>query len=128
MSRNDPTGRRGDAVVATAVASGATYAVAASQAGISERTVKRRMQDPRFRTAVQEIQARTVEAAASKLAHLSTEAIDTLGELMRTNEPSHVRLGAARAVLETALRWQELAEIQGRLQKLETSRIIDGAA
>ncbi len=128
MSRNDTTGRRGDAVVATAVASGATYAAAARQAGVSERTVKRRMHDPSFRAAVHGIQSTIVEAAAGKLAYLSTEAIETLGELMRASEPSHVRLGAARAVLETALRWQELADIQGRLEELETTRTNGGIA
>lgn len=119
MTRKDPSRRRGNAVLATALASGATYAVAARQAGVSERTVKRRMTDPAFLAQVNEVHADTLQAGARKLAHLSGEAIDTMTDLMRANRPPNVRLGAARAVLETALRWQELAEMQRRLDNLE---------
>lgn len=119
MTRNDPTTRRGDGVAATALAAGATYAAAARQVGLSERTIKRRMSDPAFRALVNEIQVSTIEVAVYRLSHLSTEAIDTLGELIQVEWPAQVRLSAARTVLETALRWHELVQVERRLNELE---------
>ncbi len=121
MTRNGPSVRRGDTVLVTAVAAGSTYADAARKAGVSERTVKRRMSGVAFRHRVNEVQVSTVEISVRKLAGLSTDAINTLADLMRVDQPARVRLGAARAILETALRWQELADVQRRIEKLESA-------
>ncbi len=126
MTRNDTARRRADALLASALAAGTTSVEAARRAGISPRTAKRRLADPQFRTLLAEMEQHVIEGAVHRLSHLSLMAIETLDDLMAVGTAAHVRLGAARAVLDTTLRWQELRDIDRRLQDLE-ARIDAGA-
>ena len=49
------------------------------------------------------------------------QAIDTLVALLDADQPPSVRLGADRAVLDSALRWREFEEIEPRLAGLEAA-------
>ena len=64
-----PVRRRGSAdhLIVAALGSGARLDQAAPQAGVSERTVRRRMGDPAFRAAVENFQAQTMERIATEL-------------------------------------------------------------
>src|SRR5262249_2826538 len=90
--------RKGDAGLVTGLAAGLTVKAAAAAAGVTERTVHRRLEDPGFRRVVTEARARFVENALGQLAEASTEATATLRALLKADGES-VRLGAARSIL-----------------------------
>lgn len=110
--------RRGDKALVPALARGETIARSAKAAGISERTVYRRLMDPEFKRRVQESRTRLLEQATGKLVGAAEGAIDTLVALLDSRSDS-VRLGAARAILVHLLRLKELSEFEGRLDALE---------
>jgi hypothetical protein len=107
-----------DALLA-ALAWGATADAAAKAAGVSVRTVTRRLADPEFRTKLQEARGDIVRRTAGALTAASQESVRTLLTLQREPTPPAVRLGAARAVLELGLKVGEAAELEERIAQLE---------
>lgn len=112
--------KRGNKALIPALARGETIARAAGAAGLSERTVYRRMTEPEFRRQVQEIRSLLLDEATGKLLGAAGEAIDTLRALL-DSEADSVRLGAARAVLSHLLKLKELSEFEGRLDAIEAA-------
>lgn len=112
-------GSRFDALLLPLLAAGLSYADAAAQAGVSERTVKRRMADPSFKRAVATQQHHNARETSAQLQQLTRTALDALRDLLERETAAGVRLAASRTVLEQALRWQETAEIDQRLQQIE---------
>ena len=108
-----------------ALAGGATVQDAARQAGVSERTVYRRLDDAEFRQAVMEARAELVARAVAMLAEAGTEAVTTLRALLEEPTPPAVRLGAARAVLELGTKLRESEELEQRLATLEDQLAAD---
>jgi hypothetical protein len=82
-----------------ALAAGASPATAAKQAGCSERTVRRRLEDAAFRARVSAMRSELVEKAVGRLATLGTIAADELHRLIQNGKDDNVKLGACRAVL-----------------------------
>lgn len=117
MTATDRT-RRGDAALVGALAAGATHAQAAERAGVSERTVRRRLDEPDFRRAVSRERGRILDRAAGLAADTAAEAITVLRDLMR-DAPEHVRLAAARAIVDRAASLREAGELEERLRRLE---------
>jgi len=113
------TGRKNanDALL-TALATGATVHEAAKRACVSERTAFRRLSDSTFRGEVTRLRAEIVARALGKMADSMTEAADTLRQLLGAKAES-VRLGAARSILELAIKLRETVEIEARLQAVE---------
>jgi hypothetical protein len=101
------------------LACGATKESAARQAGVSVRTVHRRMADPEFCSELQALRADMVQRTAGALTAAGTAAVQTMLELMKAPASGPVRLGAARAVLELGLKVREMAEFEERLAVLE---------
>jgi hypothetical protein len=92
--------RRGDHVLVPALARGETIARAAAQAGVSERTVYRRLSEPGFRTQISEARGILIDQATGQLVGATEAAISSLIELLSANAET-VRLGgAARALLD----------------------------
>ena len=89
-----------DDVLKIALACGANTEAAARKAGVSVRTVYRRMDDPEFRQSLKQIRTDMVQWATAMLTAASMEAVKTLVALQAADIPPTVRLGAARAVLE----------------------------
>ena len=116
MTPDDPA----DGLLATALAHGASYEQAGRHAGLSKATVKRRMADTAFRGHVAELRADHVRRVELRLAELSTQALDTLEELLADHGAPAQRLGASRAVLNGLLRYREAGELEERLRELET--------
>ncbi|HEV3446447.1 MAG TPA: hypothetical protein VG099_17520 [Gemmataceae bacterium] len=113
-------GRHGaDEALLLALACGATKENAALKAGVSERTVYRRLQDPDFRQRLQELRKDMVQRAANVLTASAMEAVKTLLSLQQGTVTNSVRLGAARAILEQGMRLRELADLEERLAALE---------
>ena len=108
------------------LARGETIRRAARLAGFSERSAHRRLADPAFRLRIQEIRAAAIENTSARLSHASNEAALTLRYLL-TSESDAVRLGAARAILDTSMRYREAIDFETRLSALETAAKKDAA-
>jgi AcrR family transcriptional regulator len=102
-----------------ALACGATAEQAARQAGVSVRTVYRRLKNQQFWRQVQAMRADMVQRASGTLTAASGEAVKTLLELLRAPTPFNVRLGAARGIWEIGMRVCEDVELEQRLATLE---------
>lgn len=111
-------GLRGDALLIALLAAGYSQGQAAQSAGVSSRTVSRRMDDPAFVAQVQQAQATTIQQVAARLTVASLRAVSTLLRLLDGRSET-VRLGAAKAVLELAVRYRESQELEARLAQLE---------
>src|SRR5437763_809214 len=117
MTGNDRNHKGGPALIA-GLASGQTVVDAARAAGLSERTVRRRLEDARFRQAVADARAALLSRAVCMLADASTEAAQTLRGLL-TAESETVRARAAVAILEQARAGIELDDLAERVAALE---------
>src|SRR4051812_69353 len=109
-----------DQLVIVALAQGKTQAAAASIAGMSERSVRRRLQDKDFAARVDAARAEVTSAAAAQLAGLYPRAIGTLSDLLDDRESS-VRLRAAQAVLKAGPDLQAHTDYERRLLEIEES-------
>jgi|SRR5579883_426325 len=104
-----------------ALASGATVETAALQCHVSERTVYRRLDDPAFRTRVQEAQGEMVKRSAGMLTAAASESVQTLLSLQKDSMPPAVRLAAARAILAIGIQVRELVDVETRIAALEAT-------
>jgi hypothetical protein len=110
--------KNADSVLVTALAGGFTVEAAAAKARLSTRTAFRRLENPDFRRHVAEVRSEMVGRACGKLADGMAKAAGTLRKLLTTGSDS-VKLGAARAMLELAVRVREAEELEQRLVWLE---------
>jgi len=108
----------------TALACGATAEVAAQKVGVSRATVNRRLQDPAFRSRLQEIRSDMVKRTAGMLTAAAGEAVKTLLELQKNTVSPATRLGAARSILEIGIKVRESADLEARLAALEEQMAI----
>lgn len=108
-----------DDALALALAAGSTVAAAATRAGVSERTVYRRLEDVAFRHHVTSTRTQFVSQTVGLLADAMTEAARTLRELLMA-ESDAVRLGAARAILDAGVKLRESEELAERIALLES--------
>jgi hypothetical protein len=108
-----------DPKIMLALTCGASVEGAARQAGVSERTVRRRLKDPRFMRKLNKLRAEMHLRLADQLTAASTEAVRTLVLLMKDGNSGTVRLGAARAVVELGTKVRETADLAIRLTELE---------
>lgn len=108
----------GDGAIAGALAMGATRPEAAAAAGVSTRTVARRLSDPGFRATVADCRARITADVLTGAAVLAGRAVTRLGVLLDDDNP-HVSLQAARTILTVAADFGERAELAERVAALE---------
>jgi hypothetical protein len=119
--------RNADDMLLTALACGATWETAAQKAGVSKATVQRRMKDREFCQRLQELKADMVKRASADLTAASGEAIKTLVSLLAPTIPHAVRLGSARAIIETGIRMREVVDTEERLAALEQQMALQQA-
>ena len=110
--------RNGDEFLIAGLAAGKAVKDAATEAGVSERTVFRRLEEAEFLNRVAELRGRMVESASGRLANAAGAACDRLKGLLEAASES-VQLGAARTILEQAVRLRELLDLESRLKILE---------
>jgi hypothetical protein len=110
--------RDADDVLVAALAAGCTKLEAARLAGVGERTVYRRLDDPQFRRRIEQARAELVSQTVGRLTDASTAAVTTLRALLDA-ESENVRLGASRAILELGRKLRESEELERRLAVLE---------
>ena len=123
MSENvTPTARQRQFVV---VLAGSTVEDAAKSVGISERTGYRWLTLPAVRAELRQLQDNALAEAALRLARAMTSAVATLERIMADDSANaNARVGAARALLDNGIRYQEVLELTERVQQLE-SRLHD---
>lgn len=109
-------------LLTTAVAGGHSIRSAAAQYGCSESHAYHSSRTELFKTRVAEIRTEATNQAVGKLSAAATDAVNTLIELLGTdNEPS-VRMHAAKAILANLGPIAELAELRARLDAIEADR------
>lgn len=111
--------RETDELLALALAAGGTLQAASQHAQISERTARRRMQDPAFRQLVTDTRSQLVERAVGRLAAVACQAADCLADLVAHGTTEAVRLNAAKSILANLLPHLDAVEFERRLRALE---------
>jgi hypothetical protein len=118
--QNRRHGRRSDGVVAAALASGATLAQAASRGNVSERTVRRRLDNPDFAALVERLTVRVMEEVFDSLTAAARLACITLVELLDESVPPATRHAASRTILDQLTRFHDAVELEHRVRILES--------
>jgi hypothetical protein len=109
-----------DQVIAAVLAAGQSQARAAEAAGVTERTVQRRMADPAFRARVDDARGDLLGRTLDVLGAGALEAAVVLRQVvMDGNEASTVRVSASRALLTGLLQWRDQIELAQRIEMLE---------
>ena len=101
-----------------ALATGCTLREASEQTGVSERTIARRLKDPKFTAALIRSKDQILTATVGKLVNATTRAVSTLQGLLDC-EAHSVRLGAARSILELSVSMRTAVELTERITRLE---------
>jgi hypothetical protein len=122
VSGEDERDRRSqlDELLVELLASGRPYAEAGAMAGVSERTVRRRMSDPVFTGRVSRRRGEYVGALVGRLVDVGEEAVEVMRGGLR-DESAAVRLRAADLVLRWATHLRHGHELETRLAALETA-------
>lgn len=111
--------RGGDQLLIAALAHGATQAEAGAAAGVSERTVRRRLADPGFADLVRAERAALVARTSARLTALTSQAVDALAGLLNPAVADGVRLRTALGVLDSCRTWRDATEVEQRLRAVE---------
>ena len=105
-------GRSGaNTVITAALAAGSTQAEAGQKAGVSERTVRRRLSDPDFVMGIERARLELLDRSLGKIAAAASLGVHTLESLLEARS-EQVRLGAARALVDFAVRTSDRVEQQ----------------
>jgi hypothetical protein len=109
--------RSEDAAIA-ALLSEPTIVGAATVAGVSESTLLRWLREPAFKAQYRAARRQVVEAAIGRLQSVTTRAVEALERNLSCGTPA-VEVGAAKAVLEQAIKAVELVDLAERVETLE---------
>jgi hypothetical protein len=101
------------------LAAGLRVPDAAKKARCSERTARRRLADPEFRSKVETTRASMVQDAVGRLAASGRLAVKTLRQLAKSGETDTVRLGAAKALVDFMFRGHELGTLAAQVAELQ---------
>lgn len=91
---------------------------AAKEAGVTQQTVYRWLEDPTFRNELRAAELQVLENLSRRLMDLTSKAITTLDGLL-SDKNSTTRLRAAQTIIEGALKLREIMSIEERVAKLE---------
>jgi hypothetical protein len=108
-----------DSALVAALAAGVTVPQAAEQAGVSERTVYRRLKSGTFRAKVDQARTETINRIVGHLADTGSKAVEDLKALASSATSESVRLGALRTVLEYLFRGHEQYTLARQLEELK---------
>jgi AcrR family transcriptional regulator len=110
--------RRGDVTLIPMLAAGATIADAAEAAGISERTVYRRLRDFTFVAEVDAARRIMISQTIGILTEANISAALALRELLNS-EADYVKRAAAKDIIELALKMRFEFDLSERLVRVE---------
>jgi hypothetical protein len=109
---------KSDPALISLLAAGNTVQETAKLVGVPERTIFRRLEDPDFIQKIDETRDAITTRSTAVLTAASTEAATVLSSLLKSENES-IRLEAAKALLDTALRWRESCTLLERIVALE---------
>ncbi len=93
---------------------------AAKEAGVSEATVFRYLQDAEFQRRYRAARARLVDAAVALMQRLCANAVSTLAAVMHdTTAPASARVSAAKTILEQSIGGVELTELRQEVEDIK---------
>lgn len=110
-----------DPRLAAELLAGSTVADAADAAGISERTVYRRLNDPEFQGRLSEARAEFAEHVSDRLAEAASAAVDALVGMLG-DASATVRLAAAKTILELGPKARSRAKKERAIATEEAKR------
>jgi hypothetical protein len=113
-----PPGDLPDDDLAAMLATGADYKTAGAAVGMSVRSVQRRMADPKFRARVDELKSYAAGRAVALLVDGMSEAAAELRRLVASASSEKVKLAAAKALLELAIRARTAEELERELRRV----------
>lgn len=118
--RGNMAGKRAnvDSLLIVGLAAGRPLADVAAEAGVSARTVQRRMVKPEFQRKVSDLRGQMMKDLSGRLSQISGKAMERLQSLLEADS-ENVRLGAARSILDQTLRVREAVDFEGRLKEVE---------
>jgi hypothetical protein len=97
-----------------------TLVAAAQQAGVNQATVWRWLKEPPYEAAYREARRQVVQQAITQMQQASGEAVATLCRVMRdADAPASAKVGAARTVLEIAVKAATFEDLEARIMALE---------
>jgi hypothetical protein len=104
-----------------ALLSHANTRTAAKAVGVDEATLWRWLQDKDFHAAYMTARRETVQHALARLQQVSTEAVNTLREVMRDKTAKgSERVTAAKAIIEYSIKAVEIEDLAHRVDELES--------
>lgn len=115
-----------DEVIIGALAAGLSYGDAGAAAGVTSRTVGRRMSDPAFAAQVSQRRGERVSQITGALTTMSDDALEVLRETMVEGSVSE-RLRAAQLTLTLMAKFRSETEMEQRLAAIER-QLAAGAA
>ena len=107
-----------DELLLAGLATGLTHVEVAALAGVSSKTVQRRVRDPRFAAEVRARKAARVERITGRLVELSERAVTVL-ESGLGDEAAPIRLRAADLVLGWSVRLRRESDLERRIAEIE---------
>lgn len=116
-----PEGRRPvDDALIEYLAAGRSHEQAAEAAGISVRTVQRRLREVEFKAELALRRAARIEQLTARLCAVTDQAVDVIVAAFEA-DGGHVRLRAADLALTWAMRGIRELDLEARLARLENS-------
>ena len=110
--------REQDPLIAEALVEGCGQAEAARRAGVSERTVRRRLKDPAFQILLRDRRNELLKRTADRFMSLHDRALDAV-EAGLGDSCGDTRLRAARMVFDIGSRYRDRVELEARLEEVE---------
>jgi hypothetical protein len=107
-------------ILIAALAAGQPYVTAGAGAGVSERTVRRRMAEPAFAAEVARRRSQHVACVTGKLLATAEEAVRVIADCLQSDKASD-RLRAAELMLTFVRRFHADSDIDARLTALEAA-------
>lgn len=115
-----------DEVLVASLAAGLTYDAAGAAAGVSGRTVARRMTDPAFSARVSGARAERVSVLSAQLTDLGGEAIEVVRSCLHAPRPVD-QLRAAHVVLSMIVRFRHQSDLEADVAEIKR-HLADGTA
>lgn len=97
-----------------------TIAAAAEACGLNEKTLRRYLQDPFFKSELAQQESAIIDQVGRSLISGQLIALKTLFDIMTNGESESARRLAASTWMDFSLRWREL-KIEARLAALEAA-------
>lgn len=112
-------------VALAALLSERTIAEAAAKAALSESTILRWLADPAFKARYRDARRQVVETAITGIQQAASDAVAALRRNLTCGIPA-VEVGAAKSVLDFAVKGVELVDLAERVEQLEQAAGADG--